>query len=160
MPMDTIRAMVRDAIAEELRNLRRAGLVPPANNTPHRQVREEVVSIRSDAELHAFVARLAEILKDGSSREEIEKGHWVFRLGEPAASGSFSSTFQHRGAQPPTPAPSAAFARIEHGVISERQIDGLPPGTTCLVVGKSVRLTPLAIDRLRTLGIALKRIKA
>jgi hypothetical protein len=41
--------------------------------------------------------------------------------------------------------------------VSERQIESLAPGTTFLMVGKSVRLTPLALDRLRMLGISLKR---
>jgi hypothetical protein len=152
-----IRALVRDVLAEELGNLRRAGIIAPAHAAARRQVREEMVAIRSDAELRAFVARLLEILKDGRAREEIEQGRWVFRLGDPAAGGSFSGALEHRGAQLPAAAPTAAFARIERGVVSERQIETLPAGTTCLVIGKSVRLTPLALDRLRALGIALKR---
>src|SRR4029077_11196416 len=76
---DMIRAMVRDVLAEEIGNLRRAGLVAPEHGAPHRQVREEIVSIRCDADLRAFVARLLEILKNGRSREEIEEGRWVFR---------------------------------------------------------------------------------
>jgi hypothetical protein len=156
--LDMIRAMVREVIAEELGNLRQTGLVPATDGVPLRQVREEMVSIRSDAELRAFVTRLLEILRDGRSREEIEKGRWVFRLGDPAAGRALSG--EHRGASVSTAAPSAAFARIERGVVSERQIEGLPAGTTCLVVGKPVRLTPLALDRLRMLGIALKRTEA
>jgi hypothetical protein len=158
--VDKIRAMVREVIAEELGNLRQIGLAPATDGVPLRQVREEMVSIRSDAELRAFVTRLLEILKDGRSREEIEKGRWVFRLGDPAAGRALSGALEHRGASVSTAAPSAAFARIERGVVSERQIEGLPAGTTCLVVGKPVRLTPLALDRLRMLGIALKRTEA
>jgi hypothetical protein len=157
---DALRAMVREVIAEELGNLRRAGLVATGHVSPRRPVREEMVSIRSDAELRGFVARLLEILKDGRSRQEIEQGHWVFRLGNPAVGRPLSGTLEHSGAPVSAGAPSSAFARIERGVISERQIDCLPAGTTCLVVGKSVRLTPLARDRLRTLGIALKRTEA
>lgn len=160
MSMDMIRAMVRDVLAEEIGNLRRAGLVAPEHGSPRRQVREEMVSIRSDADLRAFVARLLEILKDGRSREEIEEERWVFRLGSPAEGGSLSGMIEHRGAPVATAAPSAAFARIERGIVSERQIEGLPRGTTCLVVGKAVRLTPLALDRLRMLSIALKRTEA
>lgn len=161
MSMDKIRAIVRDALAEELGNLRRAGLFAPDRGALHRQVREEIVSIRSDADLRAFVARLLDILNDGRSREEIEQGRWVFRLGSPAAGGSLSNMLEQRGAPVSAAAPpSASFARIERGVVSERQIEGLPQGTTSLVVGKSVRLTPLALDRLRVLGIALKRAEA
>ena len=57
-------------------------------------------------------------------------------------------------------APASSAARIETGVVSERQIESLTPGTTSLIIGKSVRLTPLALDRLRALGISLKRSQA
>jgi hypothetical protein len=154
---DMIREMVRDALTEELRNLRRAGLIAPQHGVPRRQVREEIVSIRSDADLHAFVMRLLDILRDGRSREEIERGLWVFRLGSPSAGGSVSNMLEHRGAPLSAAGPSGSIARVERGVVSERQIECLPRGTTCLIVGKLARLTPLALDRLRTLGIALKR---
>lgn len=158
--MDMIRAMVRDVLAEEIGSLRRAGLVAPEPGAPRCQVREETVSISSDAELRAFIARLLEILKDGRSREEIEGGRWVFRLGSPGGGGSLSAMAEQRGAPISAAAPAAAVARIERGVVSERQIETLPTGTTCLVVGKAVRLTPLALDRLRMLGIAIKRTEA
>jgi len=58
--MDVIREMVRDVLAEEIGNLRRAGQIHAEQGVPRRQVREETVSIRSDADLHAFVARLLE----------------------------------------------------------------------------------------------------
>ena len=147
--------MVRDVLAEEIGNLRRAGRIRPGHGMPQRQVREETVSIRSDADLRAFVARLLEILKDGRSREEIEQGRWVFRLGT-APTG----TSEQRGAPVSAAAPALSTARIETGVVSERQIDSLARGTSSLVIGKSVRLTPLALDRLRTLGITLKRTQA
>jgi hypothetical protein len=152
--MDAIRKMVRDVLAEEIGNLRRAGQIRAEQGVPRRQVRAESVSIRSDADLRAFVARLLEILKDGRSREEIEKGRWVFRLG--AAS---TGTDEQRGTASAA-APASSTARIETGMVSERQIDNLTPGTTSLIVGKSVRLTPLALDRLRALGISLKRSQA
>jgi hypothetical protein len=152
--MDVIREMVRDVLAEEIGNLRRAGQIHAEQGVPRRQVREETVSIRSDADLHAFVARLLEILKDGRSREEIEKGRWVFRLG--AAPG----TGEQRGMPASAAAPASSAARIETGVVSERQIESLTPCTTSLIIGKSVRLTPLALDRLRALGISLKRSQA
>jgi hypothetical protein len=170
--MDVIREMVRDVLAEEIGNLRRAGQIPAEAGVPGRQVREETVSIRSDADLRAFVARLREILKDGRSGQEIEQGRWVFRLdaaaagtseqrGPPAsAAAPASSTARIAGPPASAAAPASSTARIETGVVSERQIEGLAPGITSLIVGKSVRLTPLALDRLRMLGISLKRSQA
>ena len=58
MSMDKIRAIIRDVLAEELGNLRQAGLFAPEHGALRRQVRDEIVSIRSDADLRAFVARL------------------------------------------------------------------------------------------------------
>jgi hypothetical protein len=153
--MDMIREMVRDMLAEEIGNLRRAGHIRPEQDVPRRLVREEMVSIRSDADLRTFVARLLEILKDGRSREEIEQGRWVFRLGTTPAGAS-----EQRGALASAAAPAVSTARIETGVVSERQIESLAAGTSSLIVGKSVRLTPLALDRLRMLGISLKRSQA
>ena len=147
--------MVRDVLAEEIGNLRRAGQIRDEEGAPRRQIREEAVSIRSDADLRAFVARLLEILKDGRSRQEIEQGRWVFRLGAASA-----GTSEQRGPPASAAAPASSTATIEIGVVSERQIEGLAPGITSLIVGKSVRLTPLALDRLRMLGISLKRSQA
>ena len=152
--MDKIREMVRDVLAEEIGNLRRAGLIRPEQGVPRRQVREEVVSIRSDADLRAFVARLLDILKDGRSREEIEQGRWVFRLGSPAAGGRSLTCSNSAGRRCLRLRRLRRLRGSRRGVVSERQIEGLAPGTTCLIVGKSVRLTPLALDRLRMLGIA------
>jgi hypothetical protein len=153
---DVIRKMVREALAEEIGKLRRDGGFLPAKS-PVRQIREEIVSIRSDAELAAFVARLAAILKDGRSREEVEQGRWIFRLGRPSAGGFSGAMMEQRGALPSSAAPAAPSARIDRGVISERQIEALPAETTHLVLGKSVRLTPLALDRIRLRRISITR---
>ena len=155
--MDMIREMVRDALAEEIATCAGWGISVPSRACPRRKVREETVSIRSDADLRAFVARLFGILKDGRSREEIEQGRWVFRLGAAPAGTKVSSAACRY--LPRRRASSAA--RIETGVVvgaPDREVSRpVPPR---LIVGKSVRLTPLALDRLRTLGISLKRSQA
>jgi ethanolamine utilization protein EutN len=120
--MNVSTEMVPDVLAEKIGNLRRAGQIHAEQGVPRRQVREETVSIRSDADLHAFVARLLEILKDGRSREEIEKGRWVFRLG--AAPG----TGEQRG-MPASAAPCLTAARIEP-VWSRAPDRESTPGTT------------------------------
>ena len=158
--MDTsLRSMIRDVLAEEIGKAKAQGLLPAATGAaPKPKVREETVSIRSDGELSAFVARLADILKDARSREEIEKGRWVFHLG--TANGGpgtgLSQAVASLATSPAAPVPTAA--RIDTGIVSERQIEALPPGTTRLIVGKPVRFTPLAKDRLRLRGITLERI--
>ena len=145
MTSDSVRAMIREVLAEELQRIK-AG--PETGAAPRPQVREERVSIASDADLAAFVARLLELTRDGQARREIEDQRHVFRL----AAGT--APIAH-AASPARPVVQAA--RIEKGMVSERQIDALPPGTSQLVIGKSVRLTPLARDRARARGINLER---
>lgn len=153
LPQETLRQLIRDVLAEEIARARRDGLMPAPGAAPRPRIREEHVQIRSDADLAAFVGRLAEILKDGRSREEIEQGRWVFRLGSAGSVMMPSATVS-----PPAPgAPVATTARIERGIVCERQIEALPAGTSRLSVGKSVRFTPLARDRLRMRAIDIER---
>jgi hypothetical protein len=148
MTSDTVRAIIREVLAEELQRLkagRRTG------GAPRPQVREERVSIASDADLAAFVGRLLELARDGQARREIEDKRHVFRL----AAGGLAPAPGETAASPARPVAHAA--RIDAGMVSERQIDALPPGTTQVIIGRSVRLTPLARDRARARGITLER---
>ena len=150
----SLRSMIRDVLAEEIGKAKAQGLLPPqAGTAPKPKVREETVSIRSDAELAAFVARLAEILKDARSRVEVERGRWVFRMGTAAGGPGMGMQITPSPAAPPP-----TSARIDKGIVGERQIEALPAGTTRLIVGKPVCFTPLAKDRLRLRGITLERI--
>ena len=81
MSAEPLRAMIREILAEEVARARGEGLIG-TERKPKPVVREERIVIRGDADLGAFVRRLAEILKDGRSREDIEHGLWVFRLAE------------------------------------------------------------------------------
>lgn len=150
MNAESLRTLIRDVLAEELRRVRseRAG----ETSAPRPKVREEMVTIAGDADLAAFVARLLEVSRDGSARAEIEQGRWVFRLGKSSSGG-------RQGAVPPAAAPVARSTRFDKGLISEREIDALPEGTGAIKVTARVRLTPLARDRLRQRGIAIERTK-
>jgi hypothetical protein len=145
MTSESVRAIIREVLAEELQRFKAGS---GAGVAPRPQVREERVTIASDSDLAAFVARLLELTRDGQARREIEDQRHVFRL----APGPAPS---ERAASPARPVVHAA--RIDKGMVSERQIDALPPGTSQLVIGKSVRLTPLARDRARARGINLER---
>jgi hypothetical protein len=136
MISEAVRAIIREVLAEELQRLK-----------PRAQAREERVSITSDTELAAFVARLLDMARNEQARRDIEEKRLVFRL--------VQGTTTARAI--PTPIPAVQPARIESGMVSERQIDALPAGTTQLVLGKSVRLTPLARDRVRARGITIER---
>lgn len=157
MDRDELRQIVREVLAEEIARIRRER--GGKGEAPRPLVREEVVAIRSDMELGAFVRRLAEILKDGRSREEIVEGRWVFRLSPGSVAAQSRPALPHHGAGAALPpaAPAHVSATIDRGIVSERQIEALPVGTGRLLVGKSVRFTPLARDRLRVRGIEVER---
>ena len=143
MTSETVRTIIREVLAEELQRFRSGRDTGGART----EVREERVSIASDADLAVFVARLLELTKDAQARRDIEEKRHVFRLA-PGAPVERAASPAKAAAQP---------VRIESGMVSERQIDALPPGTTQVVIGRSVRLTPLARDRARARGITLER---
>jgi hypothetical protein len=155
MTRDELAQIVREVLAEEIARYRR----DRGSGEGRPRIREEVVAIRSDMELAAFVRRLADILKDGRNREEIEQGRWVFRLSPRSAAAQSVPALPHQGAGAAAPpaAPAHVSATIDRGIVSERQIEALPIGTGRLLVGKSVRFTPLARDRLRVRGIEVER---
>ena len=112
-------------------------------------VREEHVTIATDADLQAFARKVLEHAGDPKSREDIEHGRLVFRLagGVTTAPGT-AETLSH-----------GSETIIETGIISERQVDRLPKDTKKLRITKRVRLTPLARDRLRHRGISIERME-
>lgn len=150
MNADSLRSLIRDVLAEELRRVKaeRGG----TSEAPRPKVREEMVAISSDADLAQFVRRLMQVTRDGSARAEIEQGRWVFRLGAATSAG-------RQGAPPSAAAPVAKAVRFDKGLITEREIDSLPEGTSAIQMTRAVRLTPLARDRLRQRGIAIERTK-
>lgn len=140
MQAETLRHMVREVLAEELQRVRaeRDG----KSKLAAAAVREETVSLLSDADLIDFVRRLLRMTADPQTRSELEAGRVKFKLN--VANGR-----QRPKVQQVTPSPQ--------GFVSERQIDQIPVGTKVLTVGKSVRFTPLAKDRLRTRKITIER---
>ena len=144
MRAEDLRGVIRELLAEELAKLR-AGAGGHGGTEPRPPAREEQVSIRSDAELAAFVERLVALMKDAGARAEIESGRRVFRL----AHGASATVPRARAAAP--------AARFERGLVTEREVQALPAGTAELHAGKRVRLTPLAKDLLRARGIVIRR---
>jgi hypothetical protein len=144
---DNVRKMIREVLAEELRRAKAEvhGAAAP---------RHEVVSIKSDADLAEFVARLMKLASDGKTRGDIEQGRLVFRLGgQQPSSDPAGSAPAARLASPVT----GGTVRLDRGVVSERKVDGLPKGTRILQIASGVKLTPLAKDRLRQRGIKIER---
>ncbi len=142
-----VREVLAEVLTEEMARLRAEKGAPA--------VREERVRIRSDADLRSFATRVLAMAEDAETRRALVDGGIVFRLDDEAPGpGS-------RPAPPGTAARAAGTARtevVERGLFSERRAERLPSGTTRVRLGRNVRMTPLARDRLRRRGIEIERM--
>jgi hypothetical protein len=149
MAEQMIAGLIREVLAEELAKLRsEKGALPTLPVVP---LREEQVAIANDADIAAFVQKILKLSEDPSERQKLKDGRIAFRLTSGATGGAT--------------VPAAALAttgqshRIERGLLSERQVERLPRQTKSVLIGKQVRMTPLARDRLRQRGIVIERME-
>ncbi|MSO95655.1 MAG: hypothetical protein EXQ81_07660 [Thermoleophilia bacterium] len=119
----------------------------PRTGTPASQplpsaaaVKAEPVSIRSDAELDAFVRMLAERLEHPGARQALRTGALRFTLGGAAA-----------------PAASLGARRVERGAVTERLVEEAARAGGRLVLGPRAVLTPLGRDRARALSVTIEK---
>ena len=142
-----VAALIREVLAEELARLR-AG------------VREERVRIGDDADLAAFARRVLAIADSRAERDALENGELVFRLDSGAGSAQAGSGPHGSGGGRVRRGREGAAGHteaIDRGLLSERHVDRLPRGTARVRLGREVKLTPLARDRLRRRGIVIER---
>jgi len=116
--------------------------VPGQAGLPH-TVREhvesvEVVTIRTDADLGAFVLHLLHLFENPKHRDAVRSGRLRFRLAATAVPGS---------AQP--------SHRIEKGAVTEAMVAASARAGARLVLGRRAVLTPLARDRARATGVEI-----
>ena len=159
---EVIRALVREVLADLLPAARRdpgnPGGAGPAPSGPGQAgtaqggpgqaglphtVREhvesvEVVTIRTDADLGAFVLHLLHLFENPKHRDALRSGRLRFRLAATAAPGS---------AQP--------SHRIEKGAVTEAMVAASARAGARLVLGRRAVLTPLARDRARAAGVEI-----
>ncbi|WP_299848447.1 hypothetical protein [uncultured Roseovarius sp.] len=146
--MGDLRSLIREVLSEELARLR-PEVAPMAS-----PVTEEVVAIRSSADLNAFAQKLLSMAQDGRMRADILGGRHRFRLSHDEA----APVMAH---QPSAPVPNTpATAQFSTGLVSERDIAALPKGTRSVRAAKPVRFTPLAHDELRRRGIKVERTQS
>jgi hypothetical protein len=103
----------------------------------------EVVDLRSDADLDAFVRSLVHRFENPRDRMAIRSGKLRFRLGATGA-----------------PAPGSAAAptiRIERGAVTERVVRDAAAQGARLVLARRAVLTPMARDRARSLGVEIEK---
>ncbi len=104
-------------------------------------VREvETVSVRTDAELAAFVTRLLRLFENPRHRADLRAGRLRFQL---APSGvAWAARPAHR---------------IEKGAVTEAAVRAAARAGARLVLGPRAVLTPLARDRARAAGVEIEK---
>jgi len=100
----------------------------------------ETVSLRTDAELSAFVRRLLHLFENPKHRDELRSGRLRFQLAPAAVPGS---------AQP--------AHRVDKGAVTEAMVSQAAKAGARLVLGRRAVLTPLARDRARAAGVEIER---
>jgi hypothetical protein len=138
---EVLRGLVREVLAELLPAAKTA---PPQDGpvfTPRDGVRDvETVSLRTDAELAAFVTRLLHLFENPRHRDDLRSGRLRFQLGPAGAAGS---------ARP--------AHRIEKGAVTEAAVREAARAGARLVLGRRAVLTPLARDRARAAGVEIEK---
>ena len=130
-----VRAVLRDVLPTAVIDAART-----ASSSAQATTGEEV-ALRTDADLDAFVRRVAALCADPTRRAALQEGRHGFRL---AASGDA--------------APAAgAVVRVDRGAVTERTVSRAAADGARLVLGKGAVLTPLARDKARSLGVVLER---
>lgn len=124
---DALRALVRELLTEALAD------------------QEPVVSIASDADLNGFAARLLELFEQPDQRDAFRAGRLKFRLAS-AADG-----------RPSEPSAATPDVRIEAGALTEKTVLAAAADGKTIVLGRRAVATPLALDKARSLGVAVRR---
>jgi hypothetical protein len=137
---DLLRQMVRQVLREVVPETMAAASTSGGTS-------DETVVLTNDAELEAFVRRVAVLCEDPAEREALRSGSRRFHLaGHPAR-------------PPAAPAPAAAVVRVDKGAVTERHVREAASEGADLVLGRGAVLTPLARDRARAAGVRITKEK-
>lgn len=124
---EALRALVRELLTEALAD------------------QESVVSISSDADLNAFAGRLLELFERPDQRDAFRAGRLKFRLA------------RAHGGRPSQPRAATPDVRIETGALTEKTVIAAAADGKAVVLGRRAVATPLALDKARSLGVAVRR---
>jgi hypothetical protein len=139
----TLRGLIREVIAEELKALKTGYRpVPPSAATV------PSVRIASDGDLAAFAKQVLLLAEKPDIREAILAGRHSFKL---AAGTSEQAALSAK--------PARSSHRLDQGVVTESTILKLPAGTSRLVLGPEVSITPLARDKAKSRNISIERAR-
>lgn len=116
------------------------------------------VALRSDADLDAFVRRLAGLCEDPAQRKALQDGSRRFRLVAGADVRPASVSTSGPGtASASVSASGPSVVRVERGAVTERLVRKAAADGARVVVGRRAVLTPLARDKARSLGVTIEK---
>ena len=139
---EELRAAVRAVLRDVLPDLGAARTPSPAD--PVAATQQVVLS--SDADLDAFVRRVAALCDDPERRAELQAGRHGFRRSTVGASTATSTADEGNG-----------VVRVDRGAVTERAVVKAAADGARLVLGRGAVLTPLARDRARSLGVTVEK---
>jgi hypothetical protein len=105
------------------------------------------VVLENDADLTAFLRRVAAICDDPGRRAALRDGRHGFRLAKTGAARSAGGPGS----------PHGSVLRVEQGAVTERTVVKAAAEGARLVLGRRAVLTPLARDKARTLGVEIEK---
>jgi len=141
-----VREVLRDvlpALVEESTLTRLQGGTSMSTAAPAATDGRELVALRTDADLDAFVQRIVQLAQNPVSRQHLTSGRRRFGLAQTGVVG--------------TPTASTSLRRIERGVVTERTVREAAEAGHALITARGVVLTPLARDRARALGVEITK---
>lgn len=100
----------------------------------------DVVVLRSDADLDAFVRKLLTLFDNPVHRADLRAGRRRFRLAAAPAAGE-----------------AGPVHRLDKGAVTEAHVRKAAAAGARLVLGRRAVLTPLARDRARALGVHVEK---
>ncbi|MEI7777843.1 MAG: hypothetical protein WCJ42_00250 [Actinomycetes bacterium] len=139
-----LRALVREVLRDAVPKGDAQGVPATAPAQASAPAVVESISIRSDADLAAFVQRVLDAAADPGTAAALRSGRVKFVLAGAASPMEVST-------------PRAAGYRVERGAVTERHVREAAEVGTTLILGSRAVLTPLAKDRARTAGITIEK---
>lgn len=155
---DELRAAIRAVLSDVLP----AAVVAPRTAGDAGRGSVQPVALRSDADLDAFVRRVAALCDDPAQRTALKngKGRFVLDTATTTTTGTAAVRPLDTGSRLPGPGPGStagAVVRVDRGAVTERTVKKAAAESARLVVGARAVLTPLARERARALGVPVER---
>lgn len=141
-----VRAVLRDVLPAALAD------APAAVEAAGAVAGPEVVSLRTEGDLRAFVSQVATLCEDPAVRAQLRDGRRSFRLATDAA-----PTASAGAGGSSSPSAAAGTTRVDRGAVTERTVAKAAAEGSRLVLGPRAVLTPLARDKARVLGVRIEK---